>query len=64
LKAKKNTNQFDTFTSFMDKLAKVPHSELKADLDAEKEEKKRRGAAKIPATQGKQKQRDRGQQLS
>lgn len=32
--------EFDKFTGFMDKLAKVPHDELKAELEAEKREKK------------------------
>jgi len=33
---KKPNPEFENFTSFMDKLAKVPHSELKAELDAER----------------------------
>jgi hypothetical protein len=32
----KTNPEFDRFTGFMDKLAKVPHSELKASLDAER----------------------------
>jgi hypothetical protein len=32
--------QFDNFTAFMDKLAQVPHSELKARLDAEQAARK------------------------
>jgi ribosomal protein L9 len=35
----KTNPEFENFTSFMDKLAKVPHSEVKAALDAEKAEK-------------------------
>lgn len=35
----KTNPEFDKFTDFMDKLAKVPHGELKAELDAEKQEK-------------------------
>ena len=31
--------EFDNFTGFMDKLAKVPHSEVKAELDKEREAK-------------------------
>jgi len=38
-KTPKPSPEFDTFTGFMDKLAKVPHGELKAKLDAEKAEK-------------------------
>lgn len=32
----KTNPEFERFTGFMDKLAKVPHSELKEKLDAEK----------------------------
>src|SRR5579863_8329469 len=35
----KTNPEFERFTGFMDKLAKVPHSELKAKLDAEKRKK-------------------------
>ncbi len=35
----KTNPEFEKFTGFMDKLAKVPHEELKAELDAEKQEK-------------------------
>jgi hypothetical protein len=44
--ARKPSEDYDRFTSFMDKLAKVPHSELKADLDKEKAEKKQKRKAK------------------
>lgn len=40
-KRSKPTPEFDNFTGFMDKLAQVPHSELKASLDAERAAKKR-----------------------
>jgi hypothetical protein len=42
----KTNPEFDRFTGFMDKLAKVPHSELKAELDKELEAKLERRAAK------------------
>jgi hypothetical protein len=35
----KTTPEFDKFTGFMDKLAKVPHSEMKTALEEEKAEK-------------------------
>jgi hypothetical protein len=35
----KKNPQFETFTGFMDKLAKVPYSELKAKLEEEKRAK-------------------------
>jgi hypothetical protein len=34
--------EFDNFTEMMGKIVKVPHSELKAKLDAEKKAKKRK----------------------
>ena len=34
--------EFDNFTGFMDKLAKVPHSELKEKLEEEKKAKQNR----------------------
>ena len=43
--AKNVSGDFDHFTSFMRKLVSVPHSEIKAKLDAEKKAKK---AAKLP----------------
>jgi hypothetical protein len=39
--AKNETGDFDEFTSFMRKLVQVPHSEIKAQLDAEKEAKRK-----------------------
>ena len=40
--AKNETGDFDKFTNFMRRLVAVPHSEIKARLDAEKRERKRR----------------------
>jgi hypothetical protein len=40
--AKNPTGDFDKFTNFMRRLVAVPHSEIKAKLDAEKQEKQRR----------------------
>jgi hypothetical protein len=39
--AKNQTGEVDEFTSFMRKLVSVPHSEIKAQLDAEKEAKRK-----------------------
>jgi hypothetical protein len=39
--AKNPTGDFDKFTSFVRRLVAVPHSEIKAKLDAEKIAKKR-----------------------
>jgi hypothetical protein len=39
---KNPTGDFDKFTGFMRKLVAVPHSEIKAQLDAEKQAKQRR----------------------
>ena len=39
--AKNVTGDFDRFTGFMKRLVAVPHSEIKAKLDAEKRAKKR-----------------------
>jgi hypothetical protein len=41
LPAKNVTGDFDKFTHFMRRLVAVPHSEIKAKLDAEKRTKKR-----------------------
>jgi hypothetical protein len=40
--AKNPTGDFGQFTNFMRQLVAVPHSEIKAKLDAEKREKARR----------------------
>lgn len=42
VKMTKESNEYDRFKSLMGKLAKVPHSELKAKLDAEKRAKRRK----------------------
>jgi hypothetical protein len=39
--AKSTEGDFDRFTGFMKRLVAVPHSEIKAKLDAEKRAKKR-----------------------
>jgi len=40
--AKNEPGDFDKFTSFMRRLVAVPHSEIKAKLDAEKQARKQR----------------------
>lgn len=40
----KSKNEYDRFADLMGKLIKVPHSEIKAKLDAEKKAKKRKKA--------------------
>jgi hypothetical protein len=47
------TKQYDKFDHMMDKLLKVPHSEIKAKLDAEK-------AAKVQGKSAKQKAKECG----
>jgi len=42
----KTSPEFDRFTSFMKRLVAVPHSEIKAKLDAEKKSKQRKKRAK------------------
>ncbi len=37
---KKEMSEWDNFTSAMQKIVRVPHSEIKAHLDAEKDAKK------------------------
>jgi hypothetical protein len=39
--AKNPTGEFDNFTNLLDKLLSVPHSKIKAELEAEKERTKR-----------------------
>jgi hypothetical protein len=43
--AKNPTGDFGQFTDFMRRLVAVPHSEIKAKLDAEKRAKKRKKAS-------------------
>lgn len=38
----KSTNEYDTFDGLVSGLLRVPHSEIKAKLDAEKKAKKRK----------------------
>ena len=38
----KNENEFGNFTNLLDRLLSVPHSKIKAKLDAEKAEKRTR----------------------
>jgi hypothetical protein len=40
--AKNQTGDFDKFKDFMTRLVAVPHSEIKAKLDAEKKSKEKR----------------------
>lgn len=40
--AKNESGEFDRFTEFMRRLVAVPHSEIKAALDAEKQAKMRK----------------------
>jgi hypothetical protein len=46
----KTSKEYDRFADFMGKLIKVPHSEIKAKLDAEKRAKKRKKAKKSSAS--------------
>jgi hypothetical protein len=41
-KPPKSSRKFEDFTAFMDKLAKVPHDELKEKLEEEKRQKEQR----------------------
>jgi hypothetical protein len=46
----KTKTEFENFTEMMGKLVKVPHSEVKAKLDAEKRAKKGRKSGKSSAS--------------
>ncbi len=48
--AKSNTGEFDRFSNFMRRLVAVPHSEIKAKLDAEKKSKERKRTSKTSAS--------------
>ena len=48
--AKNDTGEFDRFTDFMRRLVSVPHSEIKAKLDAEKRAKTRKRTSKASAS--------------
>ena len=56
----KSTKEFERFDHAMDELLKVPHSEIKKKLDAEKEEKRKRKAAKAKKPTGRAASRDSG----
>lgn len=52
--AKIETGNFDTFTDFARRILSVPHSEIKAKLDAEKEAKRTsKSASRVPACSSK-----------
>lgn len=46
----KTKSEYDKFTDLMKRLIKVPHSEIKAKLDAEARAKKRKKARKSSAS--------------
>ena len=48
--AKSDSGDFDRFKNFMQRLVAVPHSEIKAKLDAEKRAKMRRRTSKASAS--------------
>ena len=50
--AKNDTGEYARFTDFMRHLVRVPHSEIKAQLDAEREEKKRKRASRASSEKG------------
>lgn len=43
----KNSGEFDKFSNFMQRLVAVPHSEIKAKLDAEKRARVKRRASRV-----------------
>lgn len=51
--AKNENGDFDKFTSFVRRLVAVPHSEIKAKLDAEKQAKARKRKAASRASSAK-----------
>ncbi len=54
------SKEFQKFDQLMGELLKVPHSEIKRKLDAEKEEKRKRKAAKAKKPTGRGVSRDSG----
>jgi len=46
----RNKSEYSKFSDLMGELIKVPHSEIKAKLDAEKKAKKRKKARKSSAS--------------
>jgi len=53
--AKIQTGDFDRFTEFARRLVAVPHAEIKAKLDAEREAKRtsKASSSRVPAVQSK-----------
>lgn len=54
--AKNDTGEFDRFTDFLRRLVSVPHSEIKAQLDAEKAAKRKaksRSASRVSGASSK-----------
>ena len=49
---KNMTGDFGRFTDFMRRLVAVPHSEIKAALDAEKEAKKKKRVSRVSSGKG------------
>lgn len=47
--AKNETGEFGRFKNFMQRLVAIPHSEIKAQLDAEKAEKARKRKSRTSA---------------
>jgi hypothetical protein len=50
--AKNVTGDFAQFTDFMKRLVAVPHSEIKAQLDAEKKAKQRKRVSRVSSDKG------------
>ena len=50
--AKNETGEFDRFKTFLSRLVAVPHSEIKAQLDAEKAKKRRAKARSASRVSG------------
>lgn len=48
----KNEPDFQRFENFVKRLVAVPHSEIKAALDAEKQEKKKKRASRASSGKG------------
>ncbi len=48
----KNNTEFENFNNMMDKLLKVPHSEIKAKLDAEKAARAKKRKSKKTSASG------------
>jgi hypothetical protein len=56
----RKTSEFEKFDRAMGELLKVPHSEIKKKLDAEKAEKRKRKAAKKPSVSSASRDSDGG----